>query len=181
MLECWNVGIQRIRAEITHFNPKKSLQSHNSITPSFHYSNWGGAPKFGSSHLFRVPPEKQRDEMLDSFVEDETQDNVSDQEEYIFCRQCRNRITSPAERIEVQGSHRHTFANPHGIVFEIGCFRTVEGCGHAGPASTDFSWFSGFSWRIAVCIQCLTHLGWLFASPDQGHFHGLILDRLITQ
>lgn len=135
----------------------------------------------GSPHLFRVPPEKQSDEMLNSFVEDETQDKVSDPEEYIFCRQCRNRITSPAERIEVQGSHRHTFANPHGILFEIGCFRTVMGCGHAGPASTDFSWFPGFSWRIAVCIKCLTHLGWLFASPDKGSFHGLILDRLITQ
>ena len=60
-----------------------------------------------SSRLFRLPPEKQSDEMLNSFVEDETEDNVSDQEEYIFCRQCRNRITSPAERIEVQGSHRH--------------------------------------------------------------------------
>jgi len=181
MLECWNVGILEIRAEINHFNCKKLLQTHHSITPSFHYSNWGGAPKFGFPHLFRVPPEKQSDEMLNSFVEDETEDKVSDQEEYIFCRQCRNIITSPAERIEVQGSHRHTFANPHGIVFEIGCFGTAKGCGHAGPASTDFSWFSGFSWRIAVCIQCLTHLGWLFASPDQGHFHGLILDHLITQ
>ena len=181
ILEYWNVGIRGLRAEITHFNRKKFLQTHDSITSSFHYSNWGGAPKFGSPHLFRVPPEKQSDEMLNSFVDDETQDNVSDQEEYIFCRQCRNRITSPAERIEIQGSHRHTFANPHGIVFEIGCFRAAKGCGHAGSASTDFSWFSDFSWRIAVCIQCLTHLGWLFASPDQGHFHGLILDRLITQ
>jgi hypothetical protein len=135
----------------------------------------------GFPHLFRVPPEKQSDEMLNSFVEDETEDNVSEQEEYIFCRQCGNIITSPEERIVVQGSHRHTFANPHGIVFEIGCFRTVKGCSHAGPASTDFSWFSGFSWRIAVCFQCLTHLGWLFASPDQGQFHGLILDHLITR
>jgi hypothetical protein len=30
-------------------------------------------------------------------------------------------ITSPAERIVVQGSHQHTFANPHGIIYEIGC------------------------------------------------------------
>jgi hypothetical protein len=46
MLECWNAGILGIRAEINHFNCKKLLQTHHSITPLFHYSNWGEAPKF---------------------------------------------------------------------------------------------------------------------------------------
>ena len=133
------------------------------------------------ARLLRVPPEKQGDEMLNSFVEDEANGQESEQEEYIRCRQCHNVITSPTERIEVQGSHQHTFANPHGIVFEIGCFRTVKGCGHAGPASQEFSWFAGYSWRIAVCVMCLTHLGWLFASSDYTSFHGLVLDRLVTQ
>jgi hypothetical protein len=39
MLECWNVGMLGVRAEINHFNCKKLLQTHYSITPSFHYSN----------------------------------------------------------------------------------------------------------------------------------------------
>ena len=51
IMECWNIGI---RAEINHFNCKKLLSfnfvqdklTHHSITPSFHYSNWGEAPKF---------------------------------------------------------------------------------------------------------------------------------------
>ena len=133
------------------------------------------------SYLFRVPPEKQNIEMIESFVEDETEEDILDPEAYIRCRQCLNIITHPAERITIQGSHQHTFANPHGIVFEIGCFRTVQGCVRAGPASTEFSWFPGFSWRIAVCIKCLAHLGWLFASQDNDSFHGLILDRLVTQ
>ena len=134
-----------------------------------------------SDRLFRLPSEKQSDEMPVSIVEDETEEQESDKEEYILCRQCHNIITSPIERIEVQGSHQHNFANPHGIVFEIGCFRNVKGCGHAGSFSTEFSWFKGFSWRIAVCIMCLTHLGWLFASQYSDSFHGLILDRLMTQ
>lgn len=134
-----------------------------------------------SERLFRLPPEKQNDEMPSSIVEDETEEQASDKEEYILCRQCHNIITSPTERIAVQGSHQHNFANPHGIVFEIGCFRNVKGCGHAGSFSAEFSWFKGFSWRIAVCIMCLTHLGWFFASPDSDSFHGLILDRLVTQ
>lgn len=131
-------------------------------------------------HL-RPPRKKQSDEMLDSLVESEAEEKESDDEEYILCRQCLHVITSSTERIVVQGLHRHTFANPHGIVFEIGCFRSSIGCGYAGPASDEFTWFQGFSWRVAVCVRCLTHLGWLFTSMGYESFHGLILDRLITQ
>ncbi|NQT68596.1 MAG: hypothetical protein HQ552_03350 [Desulfobacteraceae bacterium] len=129
----------------------------------------------------RPPREKQSDEMLGSLVESEAEEKESDDEEYILCRQCLHVITSSAERIAVQGLHRHTFANPHGIVFEIGCFRSSRGCGYAGPASNEFAWFQGFSWRVAVCVGCLIHLGWLFTSTGYESFHGLILDRLITQ
>jgi hypothetical protein len=111
-------------------------------------------------------------------VEDETGEKTLT-EEYILCRQCHSILTNPRERIVVQGAHQHVFANPHGIVFEIGCFDAVRGCGYAGPASDDFTWFEGFSWRVAVCIMCLTHLGWFFESSEGGNFHGLILDRLI--
>ena len=131
-----------------------------------------------SALFFRVPPEKQPDEVPDGFVEEETEEKASE-EEHILCRQCHNILTSPSERIVVQGSHHHTFANPHGIVFEIGCFGAVKGCGYAGPASNEFSWFKGFSWRVAVCVMCLTHLGWLFESREGSIFHGLILDRLL--
>ena len=134
-----------------------------------------------SQLYFRPPREKQFDELLESSVEEEVEEKLSDDGEHILCRQCLNVITSSAERIEIDGLHQHTFANPHGIVFEIGCFRNVKGCGHAGSFSVEFSWFKGFSWRIAVCIMCLAHLGWLFASPDSDSFHGLILDRLVTQ
>lgn len=134
-----------------------------------------------SSYQFRVPPENQDNGMPAILVEDETKEDTLEQEEYIRCRQCRNIIASPDDRITVQGAHRHTFANPHGMVFEIGCFKAVKGCGHAGSPSDEFSWFSGYSWRVAVCFMCLTHLGWLFTSDGKESFHGLILDRLITQ
>ena len=38
-MEFWNVGILGVRAEINHFNCKKLLQTHQSITPSFHHSD----------------------------------------------------------------------------------------------------------------------------------------------
>ena len=128
--------------------------------------------------FFREPLNRQHNGAPDAHVEDETEEKTSE-EEYILCRQCQSILTSPTERIIIQGAHQHTFANPHGIVFEIGCFGAVRGCGYAGPASDEFSWFKGFSWRVAVCIMCLTHMGWFFESRDGGNFHGLILDRLL--
>ncbi|MFC1516862.1 cereblon family protein [Thermodesulfobacteriota bacterium] len=131
------------------------------------------------AHLLRLPPEKQNVETTENAAKDEASEKESDEEKFLLCRQCHQIITSPAERTVVQGSHQHTFANPHGIVYEIGCFRNVIGCGYAGPATDEFTWFSGFSWRVALCTLCLTHLGWRFVSPGGEGFSGLILDRLI--
>jgi hypothetical protein len=100
-------------------------------------------------------------------------------DEHIFCRQCYRIITQPNARINVDGAHRHTFANPHGLVFEIGCFKTASGCVHTGFSSDEFTWFKGFSWSVAVCRTCFTHLGWRFVSPSASEFYGLILDHLI--
>ena len=112
-------------------------------------------------------------------AEKEAPEQSPDEEAYILCRQCRQAITRPAERITVQGSHQHTFANPHGIVFEIGCFKTAQGCGYAGLPSTEFTWFAGYAWRVCYCTLCLTHLGWMFIADSGDSFHGFILDRLI--
>ncbi len=98
----------------------------------------------------------------------------------IFCRQCRHIVTFPSERRMVNGAHLHTFANPHGIIFEIGCYHNAVGCGYVGPASTEFTWFSGYSWRVALCNRCLAHLGWRFFGADGHTFHGLITSRLIV-
>jgi hypothetical protein len=100
------------------------------------------------------------------------------EESWIVCRQCRQRLSRPSESTIVNGAHRHTFANPSGIVFEIACYRNVQGCALAGPASTEFTWFAGHSWQIIICAGCLTHLGWRFASNQGGQFHGFIVDRI---
>lgn len=44
-MEEWNAGILGIKVEINDLNYQKFLQTHYSITPTFHYSNWGEAPK----------------------------------------------------------------------------------------------------------------------------------------
>jgi len=130
-------------------------------------------------YLLREPSEKYGSKKPGQIVEDKTKEKEPDTGKYILCRQCLQVITSPAERIEMQGAHQHTFANPHGSVYQIGCFRSAAGCGYAGQPSDEFTWFKGYSWRIAVCGSCLFHLGWLFISPGSDSFNGLILDHLI--
>lgn len=93
------------------------------------------------------------------------------------CAVCEHRITERAYRCEMAGAHEHTFVNPAGFQFRIGCFTAAPGCAHAGAASGEFSWFPGWRWQIALCARCHSHVGWLYRlGADQ--FHGLILAAL---
>jgi len=131
------------------------------------------------ANLFRLPSDKESIEKLKNLVNDEADLEEPGSEGYFRCHQCHQIITSTADMIEVAGFHQHTFANPEGIMFEIGCFRKAVGCRHIGPATREFSWFKGFQWKVAVCSRCLIHLGWLYVSSGSESFHGLILDRLV--
>ena len=95
----------------------------------------------------------------------------------VYCRRCRYRIAEEESRIQVNGSHTHTFFNPAGILFELACFREAAGCSLEGAASQQFSWFAGYFWRIALCRQCTTHLGWRFEGQGTTFF-SLILTNL---
>ncbi len=98
----------------------------------------------------------------------------------VVCRQCHHEITASAHRQTVNGAHVHTFANPGGIIFEVACFGEAWGCGYVGPASAEFTWFSGYRWRIAVCGSCHTHLGWRFDAEGGHTFHGLITSKILS-
>jgi len=96
----------------------------------------------------------------------------------VRCRACGYAITSARHAVEVEGGHVHTFFNPAGILFEIGCFDQAPGCVVSGVPTSEFAWFRGMSWRYASCGACGRHLGWQFLAPAGTGFFGLILDRL---
>jgi hypothetical protein len=97
----------------------------------------------------------------------------------IVCRACGQAVTTAQARTERGGSHRHVFANPHGLVFDLALFSAAPGCRGEGPASTEFAWFPGCSWQVALCRRCAVHLGWRFAPLAGGAaFYGLIADRI---
>ena len=130
-------------------------------------------------HFFReLEPDSGRGQPAVD-TDEETLEAPPDGGAPILCRLCGQVVSRADQRMTVEGQHRHTFANPHGLVFEIGCFKNVTGCAHAGPPSTEFAWFAGCTWRVTVCGGCLSHLGWQFISGAGGGFYGLILDRIV--
>lgn len=98
----------------------------------------------------------------------------------LVCASCDHPITSKQEKISRGGAHEHTFANPAGVIFCIGCFRSAPGCMRTGERTAEFSWFAGYQWSYAACSLCGTHLGW-FYNKEESTFYGLILDRLIEK
>ncbi|WP_045218838.1 cereblon family protein [Desulfonatronum thioautotrophicum] len=95
------------------------------------------------------------------------------------CKACGREVTTEDQRIAVNGRHDHVFFNPHGHVFEIGCFAQAPGAVPASPPCAEFSWFPGLAWQVAACANCGAHLGWYFQDGEVEGFFGLILDRLV--
>jgi hypothetical protein len=114
----------------------------------------------------------------DVHADEQSDDESKRQKNYIVCRVCRNIITEPVARIAVQGSHKHVFFNPMGIVFEIGCFSNVFGCECSGHLTYEYTWFDGYAWNICLCSMCSSHLGWFYQSAGSASFYGLILSQL---
>ena len=96
----------------------------------------------------------------------------------LYCGDCGAVITDLRHGFPVDGSFEHTFINPGGYAFRIGCFREAPGCFHAGEPTAEHSWFKGTRWHYAVCASCVAHLGWYYLSGGERGFYGLILDRL---
>lgn len=96
----------------------------------------------------------------------------------LCCSNCGAVITRESARVEIAGDHAHTFVNPAGLVFEIGCFRSAPGCEGVGARENFFSWFPGYAWRIELCRGCGSHLGWSYG--DRPDFYGLVLTRLVA-
>ena len=98
-------------------------------------------------------------------------------ERLILCANCGNPITTSESVITVDGEHIHSFTNPSGITYDIGCFASADGCAVFEETTTEATWFEGFSWSGSICSNCFTHLGWLYESEDH-IFFGLIVDNL---
>ncbi|WP_319582779.1 cereblon family protein [uncultured Pseudodesulfovibrio sp.] len=98
----------------------------------------------------------------------------------LVCRVCHSRITRRDLGMAINGSRRHVFFNPDGLVFELGCFASARNLTPAGPETDEFTWFPGYRWQVVLCTGCSTQLGWRYVGADGGFF-GLILKALMEE
>ena len=104
---------------------------------------------------------------------------VGESERIHYCANCRAEISRGRWEIAMDGAHERVFFNPAGQVFRILCFREAPGAQDASPPSRDFTWFRGYSWRIATCRSCGLHLGWRYeGNGAPAVFFGLIKNAL---
>lgn len=106
-------------------------------------------------------------------------DQKESSEKYLVCKTCENKITTIGHKIEIFGSFKHSFLNPAGHVFEIGCFSEAPGCSILGEPTSEWTWFPDYQWQIALCSSCISHLGWYYSAGKKLSFFGLILNTLI--
>ena len=126
---------------------------------------WPGAWMFFDAKGEREPERKKDTELVEK------------RQKVLVCAACSATVTHENARIAHNGCHEHTFFNPHGIVYEIGCFEPAPGCRDISPPSAEFTWFPGYRWCVSHCSRCQAHLGWHFVANEHG-FYGLILNRL---
>lgn len=105
-------------------------------------------------------------------------DDLAKRKSVLCCVQCQHRITEQAARLELAGGHLHVFTNPGGFTYEIALYEYAD-CVTHGPATTDYSWFAGYAWQLALCANCHAHLGWRYRKAGSAAFYGLIRDRLV--
>jgi len=128
----------------------------------------------GATVFYRDSPDQDVVSRPDVHQENE---KTEKEDEALVCFSCLNQITRRDHAVQVSGSHTHTFFNPQGIVFELGCFREASGCLVMGEATSEFTWFADSVWQFALCRKCGIHLGWHYEMRES-RFYGLILDRL---
>lgn len=98
-------------------------------------------------------------------------------DKWLICVVCENRITQKSNKITINSSHKHSFTNPHGILYSICCFKSVAGCTTIGLPTTEFTWFAGYSWQVMICSRCKSHNGWRFEKGDN-IFYALIEEMI---
>ena len=118
------------------------------------HSNIGQLEGEISPYLLRG--EQDLVEMDSQNIEDSSEEEVKNEKVY-RCKLCDHKITTLSQQIEMAGGDRHTFLNPGGKVFHIGCFQNASGCVVVGLPSIEWSWFQSFSWKVALCEVCSNH------------------------
>lgn len=86
----------------------------------------------------------------------------------IKCRNCQSRIAKRSDMVVMStDGPLGAYVNPHGCVHETITVSNATGLALIGNPSRVHSWFPGYSWTIASCAACESHIGWLFRATKK--------------
>ncbi|TKW26288.1 hypothetical protein SEVIR_3G178400v4 [Setaria viridis] len=86
----------------------------------------------------------------------------------IKCRICQSHIAKRSNMVVMStDGPLGAYVNPHGCVHETITVSNATGLALIGNPSTVHSWFPGYSWTIASCAACESHIGWLFRATKK--------------
>lgn len=85
-----------------------------------------------------------------------------------------------------KGNVNANYCNPAGYIHEtLTVHKTMKSATRmVDRPSSDFSWFPGYAWQIAVCSTCSSHIGWKFHALNKNlkpkSFFGLSCKSLVV-
>ncbi|XP_055608497.1 uncharacterized protein LOC129755837 [Uranotaenia lowii] len=141
--------------------------------------------------------------LLDSSPPEEEETLIED---FFICRSCGHDISLSNFLIDKHSPlalsfSNHTLAigkpvtvqevqNSLGIRFKIVVVRQGY-CAKVVSWNTVHTWFPGYAWKLCVCPECRTHLGWMFEPietatfyryfPSEKGFYALIYNNIISE
>nr|XP_047127111.1 protein cereblon isoform X1 [Hydra vulgaris] len=87
----------------------------------------------------------------------------------LACASCESIITDKKELFCLsERSPMAAYVNSYGYVHETATFYKASNISLTGRPSTEYSWFPGYAWTIALCKCCHKDLGWKFTATHKG-------------
>lgn len=106
---------------------------------------------------------------------------------FFNCKRCKTKIAVYNDIFAMaKGNVNANYCNPAGYIHEtLTVHKTLENSTRlVDRPSSEFSWFPGYAWQIAVCITCSSHIGWKFLALNKNlkpkAFFGLSCKSLIV-
>ena len=143
--------------------------------------------------LLQVPSTVERLKLLQKHLGRYTKASFA-----VCCKSCRIELSNVDRVFTVGGAEGTTgnFVNEHGFIHQVVTLREIneEEVVCVGPASTENSYFPGYSWTVTYCQRCGTLLGWKFhwvgdagrarRTPEKNRpdsFFGFMSSSLVTE
>ena len=93
--------------------------------------------------------------------------SLLDKCQIICCKSCNRRIGRQEDIFSMsQEGPQNAYVNPGGYVHQTLTLYKTQNLKLVGASSAEYSWFPGYSWTIAQCRYCNSHMGWKFTATD---------------